>query len=482
MTEFLYPRIDSHEASRLITLVSDLTVEEAADRSLALMSEARLTFAAVGAQHVPDSHLKDLAAEVRRLAKASGYPSKRSLPDQQRFDTAVACWLHTNLKSVPGEARRAGTWQYLSCALLPDVVLWRWRKEPGRGEVSFDRFIGGRRNCFGRLWLRADVFRDPGFPDEWHLVRSLLEDNFTAILERGLVARYRTLCRAIATEYLARKETVLGLGDSPQQRLLRQLMLRVVRSSGNIGLGLLDPAGAKSLVAGLSVQTLNAMGLETPRPAAPSVGAIRLGKAPNSLPAEEGELGGTQRAVEPSGRTGGASRPTDFLTLSADAQIKAVWEAVIGEGALQIPDLVRIAAENLKRREQVSFERLREAGPLYRRVELILTSWGPRKGMFDSPSRGQRRAVATSLKQIPTWLWERLLRSVADADREVPPIQLVRTLQHAMGKMVGANPNAKSVLQVLNELREQGLLEERAGQMRAAPRLIETDPWWPGAT
>ena len=55
-------------------------------------------------------------------------------------------------------------WNFLSCDLMPEVVHWRFFHkrdvyQPTK-EALIDRYLGGRRNCFQRLWWRAFCLRD----------------------------------------------------------------------------------------------------------------------------------------------------------------------------------------------------------------------------------------------------------------------------------------------------------------------------------
>jgi hypothetical protein len=486
MTRYLYPRIDAHEAASLMSRAMSLSVDDAAALSKTLRNEARLTYAAVGAPRVPAHHLEELADRIRRAAREHGYPTRRDLNGQQRFDTETAIFLHAGMMAVPGEARRAETWQFLSAALVPDVILWRWReaRDLSDGDVSHFRYLGGKRNGLGRLWLRADVFRDSSLEDEWRYVRSLSEDNFTSILERGNTARYRSLCRAIAGEYLARKHLVSHLDGSPEQNLLRQLMLRVTRASGHTALGVLDGHGAANLVGTLADQTLLAMGV-TPLAGTPRVaGSILLGApakveispSPRTRPQNESSV-----SPETPSRASDEDVASEFLTLPLEHQISAVWDAVLGEGAALLPDLVRLAAENLRKRGQVRYQRLREDGPLYRRIEKVMAI-AERKGLFDAPSRGKRRAVVGSVRDIPPWLWRRLLRSVLGADMSIGIGEVSRELRAAVYVTVGCALTPREIGPRLRALQAEELVSiTEDGRLRAGPKLIESDPRWPEA-
>jgi hypothetical protein len=172
----------------------------------------------------------------------------------------AATFLYEDISAVRGELLRDDMWQYLTCALLPDIVCWRWRQRDEK-EPNADRFLGGVRNCLGRLWRRADVFRDERLSDPWTLVRELLEDNVTAILERPRIARHRNVARELARAFLLRRTLAQKLDvGSPEQEYLRQIMLRVRRQAGHVALGALTPDELRSAIATVADTTLMALG------------------------------------------------------------------------------------------------------------------------------------------------------------------------------------------------------------------------------
>jgi hypothetical protein len=83
-------------------------------------------------------------------------------------DRWLAPRLHATLRLTRAEAARNGFWWWLTIALHPDYVRWRWQGRRGVGEVESTgtpakRFLGTERdNALARLWWGAELFRDGG--------------------------------------------------------------------------------------------------------------------------------------------------------------------------------------------------------------------------------------------------------------------------------------------------------------------------------
>jgi|SRR5882724_6776409 len=294
MTLFTYPRLEIDKAAELINATAGLQVEKIARTADKQGFQAGVP-PVLGHTFVTEERLASIRAQLRELAGRSGYPHGSKLRDRQNFDTRAAIHLHGGLDAVPGELLRDEVWQYFTCVIAPDIVCWRWRQDDR--EPNIDRFMGGVRNCFGRLWRRADVFRDDRLSDPWTLVSSLLEDNFTAILERPRIARNRALAREVARTFLLRRELAKKLDSSnPTQEFLRQFMLRLVRHGGYVALPVLQHDEMSTAISEMANATLSAMGVRVPSNEqliddAPQL-AIVPGWKPNATAGDVGEPAG----------------------------------------------------------------------------------------------------------------------------------------------------------------------------------------------
>ena len=143
------------------------------------------------------SELSELGAALTEIATRHNYPSR--LKDNLPLDADWAELLHTRMKLSPNEASRDGIWHFMTCVLAPDLVRWRW---PGDSEGgASDRWVTVRhrgRNCFGRLWWRAEILSDTQKGSTYALVHELKEDEFVQIMERPWLAGNRDLSRKAA--------------------------------------------------------------------------------------------------------------------------------------------------------------------------------------------------------------------------------------------------------------------------------------------
>jgi hypothetical protein len=216
MSRFLFPRLQTGHAELWAQKFRELTPDEVAAQLPASEFEG-ITYAPTGGTRVAAEALTDLRDRLVAVATDVGYPDTRSLEAQRHFDFALARLL-VALPIIQGEALRDEIWQYLTCILLPHLVVWRYGKTRDtriEGPTSRDRFLGGNRNMLERIWWRATILRDPNDSDELWLLdtagKGLSEDNMVALLERGNIASYHTLCRMIATEYVRHRPYVSGV-------------------------------------------------------------------------------------------------------------------------------------------------------------------------------------------------------------------------------------------------------------------------------
>lgn len=147
--------------------------------SVASSTHEQCIYSATGGSRVQRQQLEQLAAAARSLRVES--------VSHARHDAELARLLHSQMRLSRAEASNEGTWSFLGCALLPDLVRWRFESsEPTPPE----RFLGssrGIRNALGRCWWRGELLNDhhppPGRDNYW-LLDELGEDELTGILER----------------------------------------------------------------------------------------------------------------------------------------------------------------------------------------------------------------------------------------------------------------------------------------------------------
>ena len=179
-----------------------MTIEELFAQSR-IPSHQQQFYASTGGQRVLERDLVQIADRLRAIASEYGYPDERNRVKLAGFDRAVAHWLTDNLHMIPGEGYRSEVWSFLGVCLWPDLIKWRF------AEFHYSRVLGGRRNCFQRLWMRGRAF-DLGKddPDRWAIVNALTEDAFVSIMERPSLAGNHDICKSIGNAWLELKESV----------------------------------------------------------------------------------------------------------------------------------------------------------------------------------------------------------------------------------------------------------------------------------
>lgn len=174
-------------------------------------------FAAVGGSMVSPSSLGAIRNGILLLAHNCGFGGD-SKSDHARFDAEAAAWLADCPFLSPGEALRDDVWSFFGVVMFPDIVYWRF------GNAK-ERYLGGVRNTFQRLWLRARATdRGPAVDDRWALLRDLTEDAFVQIIERPSLGGNRILALAIAEAWV-RAATKFGRGQ--MESIMRLAVLRI---------------------------------------------------------------------------------------------------------------------------------------------------------------------------------------------------------------------------------------------------------------
>jgi hypothetical protein len=166
-----------------------------------------------------------IGSQLREIARVSGYPVSIDRRKQAGFDLEAAAYLAEEpLLGVP-DALRDDVWAFLTCVAAPDVVVWRFR------DTHPQRFNGGVRNTFQRLWIRGVTLdRGAGHQDRWGLVQALTEDAMVQIFERSAVYGHRALARAIAEVWT---EEAAQWGRESMEPVMRRA-IKLVRLSNEI--------------------------------------------------------------------------------------------------------------------------------------------------------------------------------------------------------------------------------------------------------
>ena len=195
----LYPRLKMATARSLAEDYADRTVEQI--NSFAATDHEHASFPATGGVRVQSEQLKSLRKSIINETTKLEFPSESNQQSRRQFDRICGRILLEQMGINLGEAGRDEIWSFISCVLLPDCVVWRW---PDR---HHDRFTGGVRNTFQRLWWRARVLHDDSSDDPYHLL-NLPEDLHSSLMERtNLMADWRLTKKiALRAEKLERDD------------------------------------------------------------------------------------------------------------------------------------------------------------------------------------------------------------------------------------------------------------------------------------
>lgn len=163
-----------------------------------------------------------IGRELKAIAVRAGFPAATSQSAKAEFDQEAAVYLAQISELQSGEALRNDVWAFLTTVIAPELVSWRF---PGE---SRNRFIGGNRNTFQRLWIRGTgLDRGNDHPDRWGLVKALPEDAMVQIFERSAIASSRRLTTAIAEGWMgASIKTGKGTMESIMRKAIKILRIR----------------------------------------------------------------------------------------------------------------------------------------------------------------------------------------------------------------------------------------------------------------
>jgi hypothetical protein len=195
-----------------------------------LLNSAEIDFSGViyppiGGNRASGEHLTRLRKLLRDAARKYGYPDLVLRSDMTLLDADWAEVLHRDMGISPWAASHDGLWQFICCVLVPDLVRVRFPGSDSSGTQP-DRFLGGVRNTFGRLWWRAYTFctaqtgRSP-----YSLLKRMHEDELVQIMERPNLAGDVRLTQETCRIFL---EVVTRHGCE-RMTLMREVQKRIMR-------------------------------------------------------------------------------------------------------------------------------------------------------------------------------------------------------------------------------------------------------------
>lgn len=223
----LEPRLASSDAGQLREAFIDSNRPSAFRPELLSEMLARpRVFPPTGGAQADEADLLDLR---ERCLEADGV-ARTSDDPVATWDLEMGRVLSDYAQGRAGEFGSPEVWDFLTLVLVPDVVAFRLDpgpsagKGPSRSSLTARLTGGNRRHVLQRLWRRWHVLG----PD-LVLSRALLEDDYVALLERGVTSDRPALARAVG-EHIASLE----MSSGERREYTRLFMRRLVVASGFI--------------------------------------------------------------------------------------------------------------------------------------------------------------------------------------------------------------------------------------------------------
>lgn len=179
---------------------------------------SQVRFAATGGSPVPAASLATVRQDLVAIAQQHGFGRQGAEQSHAGFDAETAAWLARSELFTTGEALRDDVWAFVAAVIAPDITYWRFGS-------SAERYSGGVRNTFQRLWLRGRALdRGQEHPERWGLLEALTEDALVQITERPSIGGDHVLALAVAEAWL---RTTRHHGKGAMEDIMRRAILRI---------------------------------------------------------------------------------------------------------------------------------------------------------------------------------------------------------------------------------------------------------------
>jgi hypothetical protein len=175
-------------------------------------------FAATGGNRISRDVLLAFSNELHALARDHGFGDDKRKSDFARFDAAASAFLSLQQFLASGEGLRDDVWTFMAVVIAPDIVHWRFSS-------ARERYLGGVRNTFQRLFMRGSVLDlGDGREDRWSLLDELTEDALVQITERPSIGSDAYLATALAEAWVRASKRY---GRGAMERIMRLATLRL---------------------------------------------------------------------------------------------------------------------------------------------------------------------------------------------------------------------------------------------------------------
>ncbi len=238
----LYPRLPLTVARTIAKELLSQPIESLF--TLSSTNHAAMTYAPTGGNRVSETDLRNISHSIRDNARSFGYPNSTDDLKMHDFDVNTGRILYETMEITPSEASNLGIWAFTTCVLWPDIVRWRF---PGNTDgTSKERFMGGRRNTFSRLWWRAYLLKELNSDRPYELLNALNEDELVQITERPSIAGSPILVKEVCRTFL---KITNESANMPRSRLiLRDAMKRLRRLVPIISFDAIDEQALRYVV------------------------------------------------------------------------------------------------------------------------------------------------------------------------------------------------------------------------------------------
>lgn len=177
----------------------------------------QVRFAATGGAPIPAASLATLRQDLVAIARKHGFGHQGTRQSHASFDAETAAWLARSDLFTTGEALRDDVWAFVATVMAPDITHWRFGS-------STERYAGGVRNTFQRLWMRGRALdRGAGHPERWGLLEALTEDALVQITERPSIGGDPILSVAVAEAW---QRAATRFGKRNIEAKMRRAILR----------------------------------------------------------------------------------------------------------------------------------------------------------------------------------------------------------------------------------------------------------------
>lgn len=216
----LWPRLPAAAAESLVEEYLSDELENRREFNAHSLPDA-VRFSSTGGSPIASVELVKIRDEIMNIAIRNGYGRKGTRSEFSNFDYQTASWLAEQHNFESGEALRDDVWAFIAIVLLPDIAYWRFGKSP-------ERYFGGVRNTFQRLWLRGKIFdRGESSTDRWKILAELTEDAFVQIVERPSISGNPVLALAIGEAWIrASAHHGKGAMEDVTRRAIPQIRVR----------------------------------------------------------------------------------------------------------------------------------------------------------------------------------------------------------------------------------------------------------------